>query len=221
MLGLLVGLAVAGATGGVAWLVGWSDVTALDEVRVTGARGQLKEAVIAAVPAPLGTPLIRVDTERLAAAARRLPAVEAAAARRSWPNAVVIDVTPRTPAAAVTDGSAWWLVDRHGVLFGESSRQPADLPVLDAPTDADAAAARAAGVAVLGGLPGDLREAVTAVAAPTAASVELSLDSGATVVWGTADHTARKAEVLRALLDSAEPASVYDVSAPSNPAIRP
>lgn len=222
VLGGLVAAVAAGAVGGAVWLVGWSDVTALDDVRVTGARGPLREAVAAAAPAPIGTPLIRVDTERMAAAAREVPAVESAAARRSWPDAVVIDVTPRTPAAAVPDGSSWWLVDRHGVLFGESSRQPEGLPVLDAPADADAAAARAAGVAVLGGLPDDLRASVAEVVALTPASVELALDGGATVVWGTADRTARKAEVLRALLDSVdEPASVYDVSAPSSPAVRP
>lgn len=214
-------MAALGATGGAVWLVGWSDVTALEEVRVTGADGRLRDAVAAAVPAPAGTPLIRVDTERMAAAAEDVPAVEAATARRSWPGAVVIDVTPRTPAAAVTDGSAWWRVDGEGVLFGESGQRPEQLPVLDAPTDADAAGARAAGVAVLTGLPDGLRGSVTEVAAPTAASIELSLDGGATVVWGTADRTARKAEVLRALLDTSEPASAYDVSAPSSPAIRP
>lgn len=219
---LLVGFAAllaVGAVGAATWLVGWSDVTALDEVRVDGVDGELAETVSATADPPYGTPLIRVDTAAMEAAVAELPEVAEVSVHRSWPTAVTVVVTPRVAAAVIEADGSWWQVDDTGVLFGRGTDRPDGLPVLDAPVDADAAPARAAGVAVLTGLPPALRDLVEAVAAPTEASVELTLDGGATVLWGTADQPERKAEVLLALL--AEEASHYDVSAPSNPAVRP
>jgi cell division protein FtsQ len=218
---LLTGLAVAlaaAAVGAAVWLVGWSDATALDEVRVSGTGAELGDRVREVADPPVGTPLIRVNTEAIETVVAELPEVADVTVSRSWPRAVTITVTPREAAAAVADGESWWSVDASGVLFDQSSTQPPELPVLDAPTDADALATRATGVAVLIGLPDDLHDLVTAVSAPSEAAVELTLTDGATVLWGTADEMARKAEVLLALLP--EEARHYDVSAPTNPAVR-
>lgn len=218
---LLTGFAVAlgmAAVGAVVWLLGWSDATALEEVRVDGVDDELGDAVVEVADPPLGMPLIRVDTTAMEEAVTGLPEVAGVSVTRSWPNAVTIDVIPRAAEAAIADGQSWWLVDSTGVLFSESSAPPDGLPVLDAPTDAEAGPARAAGVAVLTGLPGQLHDLVTAVAAPTEASIELTLTDGATVLWGTADQADRKAAVLTALL--ATEATHYDVSAPGKPAVR-
>lgn len=214
-------LIALGGVGAVLWLVGWSELLALDEVHVTGADGILEADVIAAADPPVGVPLVRVDTAAIADAVRTVPEVADVSVSRSWPRAITISVQSRTPAAAIGDGSSWWRVDEDGVLFGNSAEQPADLPVLEAPTGDSVGdtAARAAGIAVLTGLPDELADLVVAVAAETEASVELTLDGGATVRWGTADEMDRKSDVLLTLLP--EEATHYDVSAPSNPAIRP
>jgi cell division protein FtsQ len=214
-------LVALGGVGALVWVVGWSELLALDEVHVSGVDGAVEEDVLAAADAPLGVPLVRVDTAAIADAVRTVPDVADVSVSRSWPRALTISIEPRTPAAAIEDGASWLRVDQAGVLFGSSAEQPADLPVLDAPTGESAAdkAARAAGTAVLTGLPGELSDLVVAVAAESEAAVELSLEGGATVRWGTADQMDRKSEVLLMLL--AEDASHYDVSAPSNPAIRP
>jgi cell division protein FtsQ len=215
-----VGMALAaGAVGAAVWLVAWSDLTALDELRVDGVDGDLVDTVSATADPPFGTPLIRIDTGAIEEAVAELPDVAEVSVHRSWPAAITVTVTPRVAAAAIAAGESWWLVDDTGVLFGEGAEQPDGLPELDAPVDAEAGPARAAGVAVLTGLPAELHDLVVAVAAPTEASVELTLDSGATVLWGTADQLERKAAVLLALLP--EEGSHYDVSAPGNPAVRP
>jgi cell division protein FtsQ len=208
--------------GWLAWLFGWSDLTALESVRVSGADGLVAEAVLDAADPPLGVQLIRVDTDAVADRVRTVADVEAASVHRSWLRSLTIEVTERVPAAALDDDGAWWQIDESGVLFGESATPPADLPVLVAPADASesAMAARAAGVAVLAGLPDDLLELVETVSAPTEASVELTLADGVTVRWGTADDSEHKADVLVALL-AAEEGSGYDVSAPDSPAVRP
>ncbi len=215
------GLVGAAGVGALVWLVGWSDVLALEEVHVDGAAGALEAEVRAAGEPPMGRPLVQVDTDAIADAVRDLPEVADVSVSRSWPRAITITVQPRIAAAAITDGASWWQVDAEGVLFGNTPERPDGLPVLDAPAGDSPAekAARAAGVAVITGLPAEVADLVVGVAAPTEASVELTLDGGATVSWGTAGEIDRKSEVLLALLE--EDASHYDVSAPSNPAIRP
>ena len=114
-----------------------------------GADGPLADQVRAAAAAPVGVQLVRVDTPALAKRVGELPEISSVSVERSWPQTIVVTVTPRTAAAAIDADGTWWLVDESGVLFGRSNAQPADLPVLDAPVADGAEAIRAAGVAVL------------------------------------------------------------------------
>lgn len=219
---VLAGLASVAGVGVVAaavWLVGWSDVMTLENVRVEGASGQLADRVVDVSEAPLGTPLVRVETSAMAERVRSLPEIASVDVERSWPRSVTVSVTPRVGLAAVSDGSTWLLIDDAGVLFGDTPTQPADVPVVEVPLTPGAAPTRAAAVSVLAGLPAPLREQVAGVSASSEADVRLELDSGATVLWGTSERTDRKAEVLLALL--AQSAGTYDVSAPERPALRP
>jgi cell division protein FtsQ len=211
---------VVAGIGVVGWLVGWSEVTALEHVNVEGADEPVAGAVREAVQAPVGTPLIRIDLDTIADRVRDVPDVADVSVRRSWLRSLVIDVTLREPAAVLDVDGMWSLVDVEGHVFGELADRPDDLLAIDAPADPDAPsmAVRAAGIAVIGDLPEDLRELVDVVTAPSEASVELRLDDGRTVLWGTADNGVRKAEVLRILLDEAD-GTRYDVSAPDFPAV--
>jgi cell division protein FtsQ len=212
-------LVVAGAVAAAVWLVGWSDVLAMEDIRVEGASGSLAASVVEVADPPLGTPLVRVDTDAMAERVRSLPEIAAASVERSWPRAVTVSVTPRVPVAAVADGDTWRLIDESGVLFGNVATQPADVPVVDVPLTADASETRAAAASVLTGLPTSLRSQIDGVSAESEADVRLSLSSGATVLWGGSDRGAEKAAALLTLL--AQEAETYDVSAPDRPAIQP
>jgi cell division protein FtsQ len=212
-------LLAAAALGAAIWLVGWSDVTRLETVRVEGAGGPLAEHVSATAEAPIGEQLIRVDTDAVAARVSELPEITSVSVHRSWPRSLVLSVSPRVPAAAIRTDGLWWLVDASGVMFGPADDRPPGLPVIEAPADTEAAATRAAGIAVLTGLPGQVRDLVGTVSAHSPADVRLKLSTGATVNWGGPGDGADKAAVLLALL--AEDATTYDVSAPSRPAIIP
>ena len=72
---------------------------------------------------------------------------------------------------------------------------------------------------VLAELPAPLLERLATVRAETPDSIELDLADGIVVVWGSAEQSARKAQVLVALMK--QPGRVYIVSAPDAPAIRP
>ena len=211
-------IAVA-VTSGLAWLVGWSELTTLETVRIDGADTALAEQVSAIAEAPIGEQLIWADTDAMSARVGQLAELASVSVHRSWPRTLVISVRQRVAAAALSDGGSWWLVDGSGVMFGRTEDRPDDLPVLDAPGGDEAATTRAAGVAVLTSLPSQVHELVVEVSAHSAADVRLQLRGGATVLWGGPGDDAEKAAVVLALLG--EDATTYDVSAPNRPAITP
>ena len=85
--------------------------------------------------------------------------------------------------------------------------------------------ATGAALGALTALPRDVRREVTGVAADTADDVMLTLTDGRSVLWGSADRTERKAEVLGALLEqidsgALDPAGTLDVSTPDSVVLR-
>ncbi|HSK27113.1 MAG TPA: cell division protein FtsQ/DivIB [Jiangellales bacterium] len=215
---VLAAVAVAAVVAAAAWVVGWSQLLVLEQVRVSGVEDPVATEVSVAAAAPLGTPLARVDTAAVGDRVAGLPYVADVDVARSWPSTLVVQVTARAPVARFATAAGEQAVDASGAVF--SPITPVDgLPSLEAPDGADAVGVRAAAVGVLAGLPADLAARVTAARATTDADVELVIDDGSTVRWGSPDRTERKAEVLVALL--AQQASAYDVSAPERPTIRP
>jgi cell division protein FtsQ len=70
-------------------------------------------------------------------------------------------------------------------------------------------------VTVSAALPDSLRSRVISISAGSPDSIALNLQAGIKVVWGSADDSPRKAEVLTVLMR--RQAQVYDVSAPDLP----
>jgi cell division protein FtsQ len=220
-------MAVLGLGGAAVWLVVFSSVLTVDDVRVSGADGELADIVRDTAQVPMGEKLIRVDTAEIAERVRGIGELDDASVSRSWPSAVTIRVSPREPLAVVADDESWWRIDAEGVLFGATSERPDDLPAIDVTVEPDRDAERAEGVAVATTLPGAVAEIVELVTVESRADVRLELAGGPMVLWGTAERTADKAAVLLALIDEYaandddSPPKVYDVSAPDRPAVTP
>jgi cell division protein FtsQ len=214
----LIATATLATAVAVVWLVGWSSLLTLQHVEIRGVDDDVADDVAAALAAPVGTPLAQLDLVALDRAAEQVPEVRAVEVTRVWPRTVRVDVAPRTPAAAVRIDRRWRYVDEAGVVFGAAPKRPADLVVVDASAGGGSRAQTSAAMAVLGSLPDALVDRLGVVRVASAADVQLVLDDGTTVVWGTADRSPRKAEVLLALLE--HPARGYDVSAPDRPALR-
>lgn len=215
---VLIALIVVAALAGAGWLVGWSSVLALEEVRVDGASGSLAEHVRSTAAAPIGRPLARVDTAAIAARVSGIDDLAAVDVRRSWPNMLVVEVTQRRPAAAIRVDGRWRFVDPTGVIFGTTGERPGDLLWVDAPTGPGQADVRAGAVRVAVALPDQLRDQVERIRARRVADIRVVLAGDVEVIWGDAERSERKAEVLQALLR--QEARHYDVSAPDRPAIR-
>lgn len=214
---VLAGLsAVATVTVGV-WLVFFSTVLSVHGVQVQGAAvldpGQVRS--VAAVP--VGRPLAIVDLDAIARRVERLTPVREVDVSRSWPDQVRIHVTERVAVAVVERDSALHGVDGSGLVFRRYPSRPPSLPLVRQ-SPATSSAALAESVRVVGALPGPLAARVDYVEVETVDTIVLRLRDGRRVLWGSAEESVNKAEVLEVLLG--QKASSYDVSVPGMPTMR-
>ena len=215
-LAVLVLLAAMGVAGGVTWALLGSGLFAVRSVVVTGTRLVPESEVLAAAEIQPGTPLIRVNTARIAGRVLNIRQVLAVRVSTSWPNRVVIAVQERTPALAVVVPRGFDLIDAYGVVVQLVQTRPLILPVYT--TSAPVSSLRgdpdvSAAAAVLGTLPASLRPMVISVTVPSPDQVTLQLRGGVTVVWGGPDDAAAKAKELGILMRTHS--RYYDVSSPA------
>ena len=196
------------------WVVWFSSLLSVREVRVVGAVNVSADQVRQAAAVPTGLPLARADVDGITARVAAIPRVAAVEVRRGYPDVLVIVVTERAPVAVTREGSELVYVDATGARFGAMTVAPQGMPFVAASSDQ----ALQSAAAVVAALPAQLRSTVTAVSAHSRDDVVLRLPDGATVQWGSADQSDRKAAVLAALVHVR--AASYDVSAPDLPTSR-
>jgi cell division protein FtsQ len=214
-LAALLVLSAIGVVGGVTWALLGSGLFAVRSVVVTGTHLVPESEVLAVADVQPGTPLIRVNTARIAARVLTITQVQGVRVSTSWPDEVVIAVRERTAALAVLVPSGFDLIDANGVVVQLVEARPAILPLYT--TSASVSSLRgdpdvAAAAAVLGELPTSLRPSVASVIVPSPDQVTLRLNSGVTIVWGSPGDAAAKARELAILMPTH--ARYYDVSSP-------
>lgn len=216
----LVLLAAAAAVllvvGGLAWVLLGSAAFGVRAVEVHGSKRVSAGDVVRIADVPMGTPLARLDLDAIAARVAGLPPVAKVSVARQWPDTIAIQLTERVPAFAAETPGGYWIVDDTGVIFDSATEVPrgvlpARLPASDPRLIRDLAT-------VVAALPGEVRGKVRVLTAQTPDSITLELTGGTTVVWGGAEQSPLKAQVLLRLMTA--PHRVYDVSAPSNPITR-
>ena len=196
------------AAGALVWVVCFSSVLVISKVEVTGVSGIRVNRVLDAADVPIGLQMARLDTAQVRAGIETLPWVRAAAVVRSWPRGVVLVVEPRE-AAALLEGSQAAL-DPSGAVFVPPEPLEPGLPTVRGDGVGLVTAMR-----VLGTIPPELLSRVALASATTRDDVELILDSGIVIRWGSAERPLLKARVLKALMKTR--ARVYDVASPELP----
>lgn len=215
ILGLvLTALALVGAV----VLVWFTPVLGLRTVDVAGADDPVATSVRAAVAVEPGTPLARIDLDEIAERAASVPEVAAAEVGRSWPDALVVTVTERTPVAVTAANGRWWLVDSAGKVYRAVDAPPAGLLTVELATPGEGDPATVAALQVAAALTPELRAQVATIAARTPFDVRLTLTDRRTVLWGDADRSAVKVQILPALLG--QPGSAFDISDPTMVTVR-
>lgn len=212
-----VALAAAVVVGVLVWLVAFSPVLAAREVRVSGNRVLQRQDVLASAGVTLGTPLLWIDPGRVADRVAGLPPVEAVTVARAWPNRVTIQITERTARLAVSYGTGYLLADAMGVVFEAVTHAPSGLVRVQADPD-DQRALVDVGT-VYSALSPTTAAQVSSIQAPSRDSIVIRLRDGSRIMWGSAEDSAAKSGVVDGLLPHG--GSVFDVSAPSHPTIRP
>ena len=196
----------------------YSPLMALREVRIEGAQRIPVATLQAEFADIMGTPLSLIESADVHEALDGFPLIETYATEAIPPGTLVVRIVERTPIGVVDTGSGLELVDAAGVVIDRPAERPDGQPLVVADGGIAGPGFRAV-AAVVRSLPPEVRAQLTQATAATADDVQLELAGGASVVWGSAEGSAFKADVLGALMLAAPPDTVtlYDVSAPTSP----
>jgi cell division protein FtsQ len=190
----------------------------VEEVTITGLVTVPEQAVRDAAAVAPGGPLISADTAGVAARVAGVEGVAAVEVRRAWPHTVEIEVTERVPVALWETPQGLFEVDTTGLAYRRAPQPPPALPRLVFTGVAPQDPATTAAIAVLRDLTEPLRVQVATVDV-AGTQVTLGLVDERSVRWGDPERSADKVAVLGPLLG--QPGSVYDVSSPDLPTVRP
>ena len=200
------------------WLVFFSQVLAVKQVEVVGTDQIPAETVRSATGDVVGEQLARLDLAGLEKRVESLAEVRGAEVTRRWPDTIRIEVDERVAIAVVEIGDNLRGLDAEGAVFDHYRQPPDGLPRVETALDAGRDALREA-AAVVASLPSDLARKVDHVEVATVDQISLVLRDDRTVLWGSADESDLKSEVLGPLLS--RPGQTYDVTVPGQATVRP
>ncbi|MFD4635288.1 cell division protein FtsQ/DivIB [Streptomyces sp. NPDC058284] len=214
---------------GGSWVLYGSQWLRLEHVKTSGTRVLTPREVREAADAPVGAPLISVDTAAIEDRLRsKLPRIDSVDVVRSWPHGIGLEVTERKPVLLIEKGGKFIEVDGKGVRFATVERAPKAVPLLELAPDRESGAAslRRFGtdrllreaVRVAGDLPGAVARDTRNVKVRSFDSISLELSGDRTVAWGSGERGRTKATTLTALMKAAPKARHFDVSVPTAPA---
>jgi cell division protein FtsQ len=228
--GVVLLLIVLLAGGG--WLLYGSSWLRVRRIEVTGVRVLTRDEVREVASVRLGVPLVSVDTGAVEARLRaRLPRISSVTVVRTWPGTLALEVTERTPKAALEIGGKFIEVDAQGVRYATDSTAPPGVPLVKLTALTTGAGVSKtnryfgtgnllhAAVQVGADLPESVQKQTQAIQVESFDGISLELSGGRRVVWGSPQDGAQKAAALLALMKGAAGAKYFDVSAPTSPAV--
>jgi cell division protein FtsQ len=195
----------------------FTPVMSARSIIVSGTGAVTRDEVLDTAKVGRGTPLLQINTDRVADRVAAIRRVASARVQRQYPSALRITIVERVPAVVKDFADGPHLYDRDGVDFA-TAPPPSTLPYLDVDDPGPTDPATKAALAVITALRPEVVAQVGRIAAPSVASITLTLTDGRTVIWGTTDRTQEKAEKLAALLS--QPGRTYDVSSPDLPTVK-
>ncbi|MDT5204893.1 MAG: cell division protein FtsQ [Mycobacterium sp.] len=213
----LLSLMLIVAITGIGLILYFTPAMSARNIVVNGIGALTRDEVLDAAHVKPGTPLLQINTDNIADRVAAIRRVASAHVQRDYPSALMITVVERIPVVVKDMPDGPHLFDRDGVDFATAPPPPA-LPYIDVDNPGPADPATKAALAVLTALRPEVVAQVSRIAAPSVASITLTLTDGRKVIWGTNDRTEEKAQKLAALLT--RPGRTFDVSSPDLPTIR-
>jgi cell division protein FtsQ len=202
-------------------------------ITVTGAHPHTSDAAILAASGLAHHPsLISVDTGAVAARVGALPYIASARVSRHWPDGVQIDVTERVPVIQMFGpATSWSVLDGHGRTLQVQPGHETGLiqfiahttsgGVPPAPVGKSLPPVASAGLVVCRTLPRAFSAQVVSVSLASDDTVSLALNSGITVLLGTATDLPAKYEDVAAIIarGTLQATSTIDASVPQSPTV--
>jgi len=213
----LLSLLLIVATTAVGLILYFTPVMSARSIVVTGIGAVTRDEVLDVAQVRLGTPLLQINTDGIADRVAAIRRVASARVQRDYPSALRIIIVERIPLVVKDFPDGPHLFDRDGVDFATGPPPPA-LPYIDVDNPGPTDPATKAALAVLTALRPEVVAQLSRIAAPSVASITLTLADGRRVIWGTNERTEEKAQKLAALLT--RPGRTYDVSSPDLPTVR-
>lgn len=177
-----------------------------------------------------GTPLPQVGGRQVEELLAGEPAVEDVVVQGELPDTLRVEVIEHPPVAEVHDGDEIIFFNEEGErirVFQEGEAPDSEdyaTPQISSEAALENRSVFRAIAAVLGQLPSEARESMESATADSIDSVQLQLEDGRTVVWGSEERGPEKAAVLEALLSSEASdfteAETIDISTPEAPVTR-
>ena len=211
------GIVIAMISVGLGLLLYFTPIMSVRNLVVDGLQAVPRDEVVAAVAVRTGTPLLQVDTDKVANRVATIRRVASVRVQREYPSSLRVTVVERVPVAVKDLPDGTHLFDRDGVDFAIAPPPPG-VAYLDVDNPGPSDPPTKAALQVLTALRPEVAGQVGRVAAPSIASITLTLSDGRVVIWGTTDRTDEKAEKLAALLT--RPGHTYDVSSPDLPTVK-
>lgn len=205
----------------------FTPVMAARSIVVAGTAAVPQEEILAAAGVRAGTPLLQIDTDAVARRVAEIRRVATVRVQRQYPSTLRITVVERVAIVVKDYADGTHLFDKDGVDFAVVSPtqprppegpSPTSLPYLDVENPGPADPPTLAALQVLTSLRPEVSAQMARIAAPSVASITLTLIDGRVVIWGDTERTEEKADKLAALLT--QPGRTYDVSTPDLPTIK-
>lgn len=218
----VVGASLAGLVL-VVLLTAYSPLLAVRQIAVEGTTRLDPATVSSALDDQLGKPLALVDYGTIERELAGFPYIESYSVEARPPDTLAVRLIERRPVALVQTPAGFQLIDAAGVVVQESPERIPGFPVLDLTGTAIGSPGFEAAAAVLMSLPDALLAQVDSISGTTPDSVTMVFTgAGQRVVWGDADQSELKAQILQRLIATQDPSRAveYDVSSPQSPVIR-
>lgn len=206
------------------WLIGFSSVLAVKEVRVHGGPAYLREEAELAADVPYGRPLARVDTDAIARRVRDTHQFAAVDVSRGWPGSVDIRIVPKTPRLAWKNAQGEVeVIDDTGMRYRVVQRRPERVPLVSTAASEPGPAELRGVVDMVRARPSAMRGELNGIVVTDTREIRFRLDKRQ-VIWGSGADSAKKWAVLDVLLrqeDVADSDSPINVTSPDNPVLLP
>lgn len=174
-----------------------------------------------------GQPLPQVGNRQIEELLSEEDVVDEVIVQGQLPDTLQVEILEHPPVAEVRQDGEIRFFNEHGDVirtFDEGESGEAEgyaTPEISSDAALDSESVFGAIVSVLGELPVPAREAMESATAESIDSVQLILDDGRTIVWGSEERSEEKAAVLEAILASEASefteVETIDISTPDTP----